>query len=178
MDACLQPHSKKANWVSNSVLSINRELLWQDVNDFAIGRYANCTCLVDYPIDILLGDIAIAAADGNDSARVDAAHLHTTQSDIDAVDRKTGHHFGLLDRTPDCLYGSFDVNHYRLAHTAGRCAPDTDDLQSLVLGNFTYDCPDFGRADVERCDLLIAFCHFYSPAELNCRTPWTTFVRD
>src|SRR5262245_29428123 len=130
----LEPHPQEAYRVTDSILSVYGELLRQDVNDLAIGRHAYSASLIDHSINVFLSDIAISAADRDNSARVDPAHLRAAESHVYRIDRQARHHFGLLDRVLDRVNSSLDVDDNRLADTARGRSPNADDLESIVFG--------------------------------------------
>src|SRR6185295_949420 len=148
-----EPHAQKPDRVSDSILSVDRELLGQHVDDLAIGWHADRTRLIDDPVDVFFRDVAVAAADRDHPSRVDAADLDAAQTNVGGIDRQSRHHLRLFDRAFDRVNGSLDIDDDALANSARGSTPDPDDLERVILGYFSYHRSDLGCSDVERCNV-------------------------
>src|SRR6185369_11828735 len=139
VDAGLEPHAEKPYRVPDTVLAVHGEFLGKDIDDLTVGRNAHRARLVDNAIDVVLRYVAVAPADGNYSTRVDSTHLHSAQPDVSGIDREARHHLSLLHCVSYGIDRSLDVDDHGLPNAARRRPSDADNLESVVLGNFTYD---------------------------------------
>src|SRR6185295_17916224 len=159
VDGRFEPHSEKAYGIANAILSVNCKLLWQHVDDLAVSGHADSAGLFDDPVDIFFGDVAIAAADCDDTAGVDSPDLSSAQADVGRVDGKARHHLGLLDRMFDRFDRGLDVHHDPLANSARRGSADSDYFELVRFGDLADHRPHFRGSDVQSGDLSISLWH-------------------
>src|SRR5262249_41345946 len=165
VNRCLQPDSQKSDGVSDTVLAVDGEFLRQDVDDLSIGWHADGSGLVDYTIDVLFIDLAVAAAYGDNAARIQSLHLDSTEPYIDLIDRQTAHHLGFFNSALDCFHGSFDVDDHSLSPAPGLGPANPDDFHLVIVSGFAGDQPDLRGAYVERGYVLMSFRHHDSPVQ-------------
>ena len=93
-------------------------------------------------------------ANGDDTVRIETAHVAASNTGEDRVDLATGHQLRLFDSTLDRLYGRLDVHHDATLQTARWLRTDTNDLDAVVSGDLSHQGHHLGGTDVQSDDEL------------------------
>ena len=103
----------------------------------------------DYILHVIFGNFAVGRHDRMHAAIIEAAHMTTSDSQIDTADFDIGHLLGFNDGVADILLGSRGISNFSFAHAARAGLAKADDIQRALRAQFTYDGADFGRADFQ-----------------------------
>ena len=178
---CFQAHAGHADWLADSFLVIDQELLRQDVQDLLISRDCDRSGCVDDPVDVAGAHLFVT--NSHDAVRVQAAHVAARNSRVDRVDIAARHQLGFLDGALNRMHRRLDVDDHTFFQATGRVRTDADHFDlATVTHNFAHNGDDFGRADVESDDqvLVASLAHSFVPllpvnvsasASISCACP-------
>ncbi len=121
-----------ANGLTNAVLTINNEVLGENVQDLLIVRDGLCLRRIEDPLNIFSADF-IPILDSSDTAGVHASDMGPGNTCVNRTDPAFRRQFRLLDGLLDRLHSGVDIRHHALAQTFRRMLSDPQDLDFLVL---------------------------------------------
>ncbi len=89
------------------------------------------------------------AADWHGAAAGLGIDVATGDADIGATDRTVGGMLGLFNRLADGRGGGCHVGHNPFGHAIGWRAAETDDMEGVLVDDFSDNCGDFGGANID-----------------------------
>ena len=97
----LEALSGHAHRVAHALLPVDRVAARHDVDDLAVGGYADRARSFDDTLHIVLADLPVRARDGDDACRVLRPDVRAAQRDDDRLDALAGHALGRHGRELD-----------------------------------------------------------------------------
>src|SRR5690242_7575299 len=149
-----QTHAGHAEWIAHTVGVVDREGLWQHVQDLAVLRDVDGARGFDRAVDVDLTDLAILARDGDHPAAVHRSDVAAGHARVHGRDLDAGHLLGFADRLTDRLDGRIDVDDDPAAQPARRRRAHADDVDATARPRYRGDGADLRRADVQPDDQL------------------------
>ena len=135
--------------VLDALLAVDDEPARQDVEDLAVRRDRDRPGHLGRPVDVLVGDLPIVAADGDRAPRVLALDVLPADADEGPVDLPAGEALGLLDRLGDRVDRLLDVDDDALLQAGRRDRALADDGQPAVPAHLADERGDLRRPDVD-----------------------------
>src|SRR5665213_360641 len=125
----LEARAGHAERVADALLSVDRELLGEDVEDLAVRRNADGARRLHGTGDIGVAHLAVPSRHGHHTTRVLRGDAGAGQADDCGVDGHAAHLFGQVDRFRDGLGGPVDLDDRPLADAPGDGAAHADDTE-------------------------------------------------
>ena len=116
MNVGLHAHTGHTEWVIDAILSIDDELLRDDVNDLSVGRKCDTLRILDEAVDIGLRHFMVRPADANHAAALEALNMVAGNADHHRLDIHTRLRARLIHCGTDRPDRSVDVCHYPAHH--------------------------------------------------------------
>src|SRR3989338_1020470 len=143
----VEAHAAHAERLLDTVLAVDAELLFEDVQNLLVARQADRAGRFDHPLDV--GGRNLLLLDLHHAARIDAADVAAGDAGMDLVDLSIGHQLGFLQCTLDRAYRGLDIDHHAFLHAVGFVHAHADHFQHAVGPDLADDGHDFGGADIQ-----------------------------
>ena len=148
-----QTHAAHADRLADAVLTIDDELLRQDVQDFLIGRDRHRLGGFDHPFDIAGGDFLVL--DRHHAVRVEALDVAAGDAGVHILDLAVGHQLDFLDHPADGVHRLLDINDDALLQAARVLRAHADDIEMALIVDLGDQRDDFRRPDVQPDDQIL-----------------------
>ena len=109
-----QPHAAHPDRLANTLLSVDDEVLWQDVQHALIVGDGLCLGRIKNALDIALTHF-FPVTNRDHAVRIHAVDVGTGNACVNRSDPALGSQFRLFDRTLDRLDGGLDIGNHTLA---------------------------------------------------------------
>src|SRR6266478_3053917 len=104
---------------------------------------------LDRAVDVLAGDLALVAGDGDLARRVEALDVLAADAHESPIDLPAGQPFGTLDRVRDGPDGLVDVDDDALFQPGRRHRAVAHDREPAIPADLADERTDLARADVD-----------------------------
>src|SRR6266850_4015624 len=116
------------NWIGNTILTVNEEVLANGVNDMVLGGEVDRLGVFDHVLNIILGNLAISGGDGMNPAIIESAQMAAGNAEVDAADFHIGHLLGFNDGLAHVFFGSRRVGDFPFANATGPSLAQPDNI--------------------------------------------------
>src|SRR5208282_1079131 len=152
VDVHLDARSEHSHRIGNAVVTVHEEVLPDGMDDVILRRQIDRLGILDYVLDIVLGNFPIRGDNRMHSTIVKSAKMASGDSEKNAADFDISHLFGFDDGVAHILLDHGSVGDFALAHAARTRLAKADDVQAAVTGHFAYDGANFRSADFKSHD--------------------------
>src|SRR5581483_10030407 len=118
MHAYFELAAHQAGGIAHAALSVEDELLWEQVKDVAVFGQVDAARLFHGKPHVVAADFPGARAQADAAMAVYAANVRARQADDGVLDRRLRNVLGLFHRLLDGSDGLVEIGDYALAHTA------------------------------------------------------------
>ena len=153
----LQPHRAHAQRILDTLLAVDDEAAWQDVEHLAVRRDGDRARDLCRAIDVLPGHLTACAADGHRATRVLRLDVCAANRDDGRLDPIARQSLGGLTGEPDGVDRLVDVDHHGLLQPGRRLRALADDSHLPVSRHLADQRHDLVRAHVERDEDCFSF---------------------
>ena len=112
----LEAHAGHAQRLLDAILTVNDELLRQDVQHLLVGGDGHGARGFDHAIDVDGGHFLVL--DRHHAVAVKALDVAAGDAGVDALDTHAGHQLGLFERALDGADRRFDIDHHAFFQAA------------------------------------------------------------
>jgi hypothetical protein len=145
----LEPDRAHPERVLHALLAVDDEPARQDVEHLAVARDRHGARDLGGAIDVLAGDLAVVAADGDRAARVLGLDVLAADADERPVDLPAAEALGVLHRRRDGVHGLIDIDDDALLQPGGRHGTLADDRDAAIAADLADQRDDLRRPDVD-----------------------------
>ncbi len=151
----LQPYPGHPDWILNTFLTVDDELLRQDVQDLLVGWNRHHPRRFHHSIDVFRRGFPVL--DGGHAVRIEPANVTTGNAGIDRMNLATRHSFGFVHRVLDRPNGRLDVDDHALLQASRGMRADADHLDGPIQADLADDDHHFRGADIEPDNQILVF---------------------
>src|SRR5580704_87758 len=153
VDVCLEALADHADRVADVILGVERKLLREDVQDFAVFRQLHAAGGFDGAAHVVTLHVARARAYGDAAAAVNATHMRAGDANQRGFNRDAGERFGLFDGAANGADREIEVYDLAFAPAFGFGGAECGEFHAAVFVQFANQGAGFGTADVQRYDV-------------------------
>ncbi|EKE17996.1 MAG: hypothetical protein ACD_10C00176G0002 [uncultured bacterium] len=146
----LQAHAAHADRLADAILSIDDELLRQDMQDFLIGRNRHCFRRLDDAVNVAGGHFFIL--DRHHAVGVETLDVTAGNARIYVLHLAVGHQFNLLNDSANGMHRIFDIHHHAFFQAARILRAHADYIEMAFLVDLGDQGDDFRRPDIQAND--------------------------
>ena len=146
--------------IDDSVLPIDQEVLANGMEDIILRRQVNGFGVLDYVLDVFLGDFPICRDHWMNPAIVETAQVPAGHTEKDAADFYVGHLFRFDDGVANILRRHGSIGNLAFAHAARTRLADADNIESAGGIDLTDHSANLRSADFQADDDGVGIRHF------------------